>query len=259
MRTSFIVLRYELYNVLRSKWLYAYTALLALCTFGFVHVADDPKNSELSLISIINFIIPLVGVLFTTTYWYNSERFTELMLSQPVSRHKLFWSRIVAVFLSLAVSLVLGLVLPLVFHNHENVGVLWLFLGAIFLTIIFCSIGALIATCATEKMWGIGSAIGVWFYTLFIHDALVLVMLIRYRDYPLDIMSAIACALNPIGLVRLGLLLQFDAPLLLGHSGAIIRKMVEEHSSYWALSPIALFWLFVPLLLSWRKFSHQDF
>ena len=258
MRTGFVVLRYELYNVLRSKWLYAYTALLALCTFGFAHVADDPRKAELSLISIINFIIPLVAVLFTT-YWYNSERFTELMLSQPVSRHKLFWSRIVAVFISLAVSLVFGLVLPLVMHDQKNAGMLWLFLGAMFLTVTFCSIGSLIATCAGDKMWGIGSAIGAWFYALFIHDALVLVILIRYRDYPLDILSSIACAINPIGLGRLGLLLHFDAPLLLGHSGAIIRKMVEDHLSYWALLPIALFWLFVPLLFSWRKFSRQDF
>lgn len=259
VRHSAIVLRYELYNVLRSKWLYAYVGLLALCTLAFSRVAEDPQKVQLSLVTVINFFVPLISALFTTSYWYSSESFTELLLSQPVSRHRLFWSRIVAILSGLLVSIALGLLVPLAVSGMADSGSVWLFGAASFLTVVFCAIGALIATWANERMWGVGLAIGVWFYAIFIHDAIILSVLIQYRDYPLDTVSAGLCALNPIGLGRLALLMHFDAPLLLGHSGAVIRHLVETPAGYWVLVPIVLFWVFTPMLLAWRRFVKQDF
>ena len=259
MKSGTIVFRYELFNVVRSKWLFAYTALLALCTFAFSRVADDPRKIELSLVTIINFFVPLVSGLFTTNYWYSAESFTELLLSQPVSRHRLFWSRMVAVILGLLISLAVGLLLPLILYGISDEGSFWLFGAAAFLTIVFCSVGALLATWTNERMWGVGLAIGIWFYAVFVHDAIILAVLIQYRDYPLDLVSSALCALNPLGLGRLALLLHFDAPLLLGHSGAIVRRMVENQTGYWMLFPLVLFWIFGPVLLAWRRFAKQDF
>lgn len=259
MKRFATVFKYEMFNALRSKWLYVYTALLGLFVFGFTYLTDDFRKSELALISVLTFLVPLVSILFTTAYWYSSENFTELLLSQPVSRRSLYWARIMALVSSLSLSLLCGLVLVFLVVGIWDWGIAWLFAASVVAGTVFCFLGALIATYIIDRMWGIGLGLALWFYFVAIHDALLLLVLYWFRDYPLDAVSAALCGLNPLALLRVTLLMHFDAPLLLGHSGALIRKMVESGSGFSFAAIVMAVWLVVPAVVAGRKFSRRDF
>lgn len=259
MKNSLTVFKYELANVLRSKWLYLYTLLLALSTFGLSYLADDASKAQLSLVNILSVIVPLVSVLFTTTYWYSSDQFTELLLAQPVSRARLFWARIMALVGSLSFCVFLGLVLTCVFIGVRDLGLICLFFTSVITGAVFCLIGALIANTIVDRMWGIGLSLACLFYFLVLHDSALLLILFWFRDYPLELTSTLICGVNPIGLMRVTLLMHFDAPLLLGHSGALVRRLVETGAGFWYAAIIAVFWLLVPLLIAKRQFLRKDF
>ena len=108
-------------------------------------------------------------------------------------------------------------------------------------------------------MKGIGVILGLWLYFVIVHDGILLVVLVLLRDYPLDIASALAASLNPIGLVRVSLLLQFDAPLLLSQTGAIVRKMVTSWESYAVGLALGGLWIFIPAYFARRSFKRCDF
>jgi len=253
------VVRYECRNALRSKWLYAYTALLTLANLGFSYLAADVKRTDLALISVLTLLVPLVAMLFTTTYWYSSERFTELLLTQPVSRACLFWSRIFALTVCQNICLALALILPTLAFGHLSLDFVWLFGGMASVCSVFCALAALISTSVSDRMWGIGLGLATWFYFVAIHDALSLVLLYWFRDYPLDLPSAIACAFNPISIVRVSLMMHFDAPLLLGHAGALVRRLLDGSSGIVYAVSLLFAWILVSLFYAYRKFTRRDF
>lgn len=259
MKRAASVLGCELRNVMRSKWIYAYSLILAAFVTGFFYLVNDLRKTELALVNALLPLVPLVSILFTTTYWYTSERFTELLLAQPVSRRCLFWSRITALVGSLALSSLVGLVIPaFCFGAHDSV-LLWLFLATVSVGAVFCLFGSLVATGIADRMWGIGLGFAVWFYYVALHDALILLVLYWFRDYSLQRISALLCALNPLSLTRVMLLIRFDAPLLLGHSGAIVRRAVESGEGYmFGFGAMAL-WLGVPSLAAYWIFRRRDF
>ncbi len=259
MRTAVAVFWSELSNVLRSKWIYAYSLILAFFVGGFSYIVDDPRRAELGLVNLLIPLAPLVSILFTTTYWYTSERFTQLLLSQPVSRACLFWSRITALNWALSICLFFGLVLCGMCLGVRDPGLFWLFVATIVVESIFCVLGALIATVIVDRMWGIGLGFAIWFYFVALHDALLLLVLYWFRDYSLQLASIVMCALNPIALLRVLLLMHFDAPLLLGHSGALVRRAVESGAGYWWGAGALALWLSVPAAVGYYIFRRRDF
>ena len=259
MKNSKTVLLYEFKNAIHSRWLYAYVILLAVLTFGITYLADNVRRIELSLINVLILIVPLVSIMFTVSYWYNSEKFTELLLSQPVSRFRLFHSRLTALLVSLAACLVLGLLISGLSAGIRGEGLLWLFAVSVVCGSVFCLIGACIATVIQDRMWGTGLALLIWIYFSALHDGIILILLYWFRDYPLELFSTLVCSVNPLGLARVTLLMHFDAPLLLGHSGAMVRKLVETGQGYWYAVLIAFLWLALPAFLSRKFFLNKDF
>lgn len=236
-----------------------YGLSLALCTTGFAHLVDDSRKAELALVNIIGVLVPLVSILFCTTYWYNTERFTELLLSQPVSRRRLFWSRALALAGALILIGVVGIAIPSLLSGITDSGLVWLLLALSFLSAVFGFFGTAIGVFVSDKMWGIGLALAVWSYFELLHDGILLTVIIAFRDYPLDLVTSLACALNPVSLARVALLMIFDAPLLLGHAGALVRRLVEGQSGLLYSTFAALLWISLPVLLAFRKFSRRDF
>lgn len=119
------VVYYELSNVLRSRWLYILTSLIAIMTFTFLFLSDDIKKTLLSLTIVFCALIPLVALLFTSLYWYNSERFTELLLTQPISRRVIFLSRTVVLGSGLIFSLSVGVLIPFLLFRVFNADIIF--------------------------------------------------------------------------------------------------------------------------------------
>jgi Cu-processing system permease protein len=256
---NYRLIKYELLNIMRSRWLVAYILFLASMGGLFRYFVGDVHKAIVTLSSIMVVVVPLVTALFTTFYWYASERQTGLVLTQPLSRRHLFFVRWVAVALTLIVSFWVGALLPFALplkHGHEL-----LIMGLIgtLLTMTFAGLGTWLAVAIHDRMWGVGLAFGIWVYLVLIHDALLLVLLLVTRRYPMDLPATLIAMLNPIGLARVVLMVQQDVAMLLGHSGALVRNLLLSNYGVFFAVVLGLSWSVLPIFFGYRKFRKADF
>ena len=80
------VLKYELSDVIRSRWVLGYTVFFVAVTDALFRLGGGSAQVLVSLINVVLILIPLVCLVFGTIYLYNARDFTELMLAQPVRR-----------------------------------------------------------------------------------------------------------------------------------------------------------------------------
>ena len=111
---TFKVLKYVVYDVLRSRMVIAYALLLFIFSYALFYLESDPSKSVLSLLNIILLLVPLVSIIFGTIHFYNSKEFIEMLLAQPMSRRSIFFSEFFGLSVSLTVALVFGVGIPAV-------------------------------------------------------------------------------------------------------------------------------------------------
>src|SRR5690625_1565194 len=95
------IIKYVISDILRNKIIIAYTVFLLLISLGLFIIDDVAEKSLLSLLTLNLTLIPLVSVMFSTIYIYNSSEFIELLAAQLVKRKTLWLS----VFICLASAL----------------------------------------------------------------------------------------------------------------------------------------------------------
>ena len=71
----FKICKYVIYDILRSKVLIVYTVFLLVISFSLFALETDGAKSVVSLLSVVLIIVPLISVVFTTTYFYNAYVF----------------------------------------------------------------------------------------------------------------------------------------------------------------------------------------
>lgn len=253
------VLKYEFVNIRRNRWVFIYMGLMALISFAFIRIAGDFSKALLSLSEVLSVLVPLVSILFATVYWYYSERFTELMLTQPLPRPALFFGRWLAISTALGISLTLGVALPYLISGGLERGLILTLAVGFFLTFVFVTLGLLISVTVIDRMKGIGFALGIWVYFAIVHDGGLLLFLLAFRDYPLDVAAGLGGAVNPVGLSRVVSIMFFDASFLLGHSGALVRKVLGTGLGYFLALVIGTGWLVFPVGWAALKFQKRDF
>jgi hypothetical protein len=84
------VIAYQVRDLVRSRWLAAYTLFFLVASEGLLRYGGGASKALLSLGSIVLFVVPLVTAVFGTVYVYNSRDYTELLLAQPVRRGSLY-------------------------------------------------------------------------------------------------------------------------------------------------------------------------
>lgn len=253
------VVYYELSNVLRSKWLYVLTTLIAIMTFTFLYLSEDVNKTLLSLTIVFCALIPLIALLFTSLYWYNSERFTELLLTQPISRKIIYLSRAVILGSSLIFSLSIGVIVPFLWFQIFSSDIIFFLSLMSLLALIFVHLGLLISVSMSDKMKALGLVLGIWIYLLMVHDGIVLMGLLVLKGYPTDIPALIAGTINPIGLARILLIRYFDQPLLLSFTGARVQLFLVSTTGFLAALTAGIMWIFGPLWLGLRAFVRRDY
>lgn len=253
------ILKYEWLNILRNKWIIVYSFLIAALTFALLIVGGSFAKALLSISNVIVILVPLVSLLFTVVYWYYNEKYTEMLLTQPLSRKSIFWARYLALTATQSLSVAVGLILPFLFYSGFSKGVLLNVVVASLLTFTFVAIGLWIAMNMNDRMKGVGLALGVWFFFSVIYDGLILLLLIALKDYPLDLVSGMFGVSNPIGLGRVILLTYHNGALLLGYAGSVAYKLLTQTSGIVIAIGVAILWLFIPLLLAYKKMLKKDF
>jgi Cu-processing system permease protein len=257
------IVRYELQNVLRSRWVIAYALFFLIITDALLRLGGSSPRALLSLLNVVVLLIPLVTIVFGTIYWHGAREFTELLLAQPVRRNTLFHGLFAGLVLPLATAFVVGVTVPLVMHraiNSESVGLLLLMLAAgVALTAVFGALAVLIAGLVNDRLKGLGLALGVWMLLALVYDGLVLAITVAFSDKPLEGALLALTFANPVDLARVLLILRLDVAALMGYTGAVFQQQMGT-----ALGTIATLgglaaWAIVPGLFALRAFKRNDF
>ncbi|MCF8256280.1 MAG: ABC transporter permease [Flavobacteriales bacterium] len=251
------IIKYILYDILRTRFILFYTLFLLLSAVGMYQLDSDTSKVVLSMMNIVLIVVPLVSIVFTTIHFYNSYEFIELMLAQPVNRTVVFLSQYLSVALSLLLAYTVGIGLPMVFYGTEASGLTLILSGAM-LTLVFVSLAFLSAVLTRDKAKAIGVALLFWFYFSLIFDAFVLWILYSFSDYPLEKVTVALIALNPVDLARILMILQLDVSALMGYTGAFFKDFFGGGMGFAFATGVLLLWVAVPLGLAMRVFKRKD-
>ena len=249
--------KYVLYDILRSIIILAYTLFLFIVSLSMFQMEDNSSKAMLSLLNIVLIVLPLVSLVFTTIHYYNSYEFIELMSSQPMSRTRILLSEFSGVSISLLSAFLLGVGIPVLIFAPNDTGFAILFTGSA-LTLVFSSIAFFASVCSRDKARGIGFALLLWFYFALIYDGLVLLILFSFSDYPLEKLTLLLSALNPIDLGRIFIMLKMDISALMGYTGALYKDFFGSGTGILFTASIMLLWVIIPLWLAVRKFRRKD-
>ena len=66
------IIKYVIADILRNRIVLVYTVFLFAVSFGLFSMEDNPGKGLLSLLNIVLIIVPLVSLIFSTIYIYNS-------------------------------------------------------------------------------------------------------------------------------------------------------------------------------------------
>jgi Cu-processing system permease protein len=217
----------------------------------------DPGKAMLSLLNIVLIVVPLVSMVFSTIHYFNSYEFIALLLSQPVSRDKIIISEYAGTALSLSLSFFIGVGIPVAIYHPYATGLSLIFSG-VMLSIVFSSMAFLAAVKSRDKARGIGAALLLWFYFAVIYDALILMILFSFSDYPLEKLTLVLSSLNPVDLARIFMMLNMDVSALMGYTGATYKDFFGSGAGMLYTCGILLLWIVVPCSLAIRSFRRKD-
>ena len=136
-------------------------------------------------------------------------------------------------------------------------GLMFVLCGLI-LSVVFVSLACWAAVRIRDKAKGIGLVIVLWLYFALLFDALVLLLLFQFSDYPIEKPMLAVTMLNPIDLGRILVLLHMDISAMMGYTGAIFREFFGTVPGMLLTGLALLLWCVCPIWLSQRYFKQKD-
>ncbi|WP_312819596.1 ABC transporter permease subunit [Kaistella carnis] len=251
------IARFILFDILKNKIVIMYTILLFIISWSVLGLDNNETKATLSLLNVVLLVVPLVSIIFSTIYVYNSSQFIELLLSQPVPRGKVWFNLFLGLSTALILAFLLGCGIPILLYSSIETGLSVLITG-IFLSIIFTSLAMLAAIFSRDRAKGIGISIFIWMFFAIIYDGILLLLMFQFADYPIEGIMATLAAINPIGLSRIFVLLQLDVAAMLGQAGAIFKQVFGAGGGMVISLLILTIWTFVPFLWSLILFNKKD-
>lgn len=197
MSPTLILMRKEIRDGLRNRWVLAVTVLLAMLALSLGFLGSAPTGTVkvnpltvtvVSLSSLSIFLIPLIAMLLSYDAIVGEiERGTmALLLSYPVSRGQVLAGKFLGHLVILALATVggygiAGLALQLA-HGGLDLAA-WtpfalLIAASILLGASFLALGYLISALVQERATAAGIAIGIWLFLVVIYDMALLGMLV---------------------------------------------------------------------------------
>ena len=259
----FKIFKYSTYDLLRSRWSYVYFSFYLILGFVLLFLNSDVSKAVITIMNIIVILTPLIAIIFGVMYYYNTKEFTELLLAQPIKRSKILIGQYLGLSVSLSLSLIVGLGIPFaVYGLFMSMVIFDFFLPLVvggFLNFIFVALAFIITLYNENRIKGFGYAILVWLLLAVVYDGVFMIILIIFKEYPLDTFSLVVTMLNPIDLSRILILLELDISVLLGYTGAVFKKFFGTGMGMLSSLTVMFVWLIIPILLMIRKFNKKDF
>lgn len=251
------IIKYVMSDILQNRIVLVYTVFLLVTSFSVFSLEDNSNKGLLSLLNVTLLIVPLVGIIFSTIYIYNSAEFLELLVSQPLKRKTIWLSMYIGLAVSLSIAFFVGVGIPILLYQPGKTGLIMLGTG-ILLTSAFVAVAMLAAVKTRDKAKGIGVAILLWLYFSILFDGLVLFVLFQFADYPLEKAMIAVTAFNPIDLSRILILLQLDVSAMMGYTGAIFKDFFGTALGATISVCVLVLWSVLPVWLATRRFIKKD-
>ncbi|KXK36403.1 MAG: ABC transporter permease subunit [Saprospiraceae bacterium] len=251
------VLKFVALDILKNKIVIAYAVMLALFSWSAFSLEENEAKGLLTVLNIVLLTVPLVSVLFSTIYVYNSSEFIELLVSHPVKRSKIWIALFIGLSAAMSLAYIIGTGIPLLLFADFATAMMMIVSGCM-LSMIFVAIAFLCSILARDKAKGIGISIMLWLYFALLFDALVLFLFFQFSEYPIEKMVVGLSALSPIDMTRILILLRMDVSAMLGHTGAIFKNYFGTNWGLIFSFGLMLVWILVPFLISLKKFVNRD-
>lgn len=251
------IIKIILLDILKNKIVLGYTLILALLSWSSFGLEDNSAKGLLTILNVILFTVPLVSVLFSTIYLYNSSEFIELLLSQPIKRKKIWLSLFLGLSLSMVLAFFVGAGIPLLVNAPDTVGFMMILVGCL-ISVIFVALAFLSSIMTRDKAKGIGISIMSWLYFALLFDGIVLFLLFQFADYPIEKAMVAITALSPIDLARIQILLHLDQSAMMGYTGAIFKDFFGTAMGLVLSFLLLVLWITIPFFISLRKFNKKD-
>ena len=103
-----------------------------------------------------------------------------------------------------------------------------------------------------DKVKGLSISIFVWLFFAIIYDGIFLLLLLAFKDYPLDKLTISMLVLNPIDLSRILILMKLDMSAMMGYTGAVLSNFLGKGTGMLVVSGSLLMWIILPL---WRLYK----
>ena len=251
------IVKYVMADLLRSRTVMVYAAVLLVLSFSVFSIEGNADKGVASLLNIVLFAVPLVSIIFSTVYLYNSAEFIELLVSQPLKRQTIWLSLFTGLASAVALAYLVGVGIPVVLYAFTPSGLMLLLCGAL-LSVVFVAIAMWAAVRIRDKAKGIGLSILLWLYFAILFDALLLFVLFQFADYPIEKAMVALSMLNPIDISRVLILLQIDLSAMMGYTGAIFRDFFGTGWGMAITAAVLLLWVVFPVWSATRFFDRRD-
>jgi len=260
--TTYKIAGFGIKDFLRNKWSVLYSIFFLLATEGMFRFSGQSSKVIISMMSITIFIIPLISIIFGSSYFYNSREFIQLLLTQPVKRSSVYQGLFLSVTTTLSLCFTIGITVPLLWRNLDNftqqISYFYLVISGICLTCIFVGLSFLYSIYNSDKSKGLGMSILTWLFLAVIYDGIVLLIVLLFNDYPLEKVMIALSVMNPIDLARILLLINIDISALMGYTGAVFENFFGNSTAIiFSLTSLFL-WVLLPFSLGMRKFQKMD-
>ncbi|HEC45026.1 MAG TPA: ABC transporter permease [Bacteroides sp.] len=256
-------IKYSFSDLVRSYWTIIYFLFFAIISSAILYFSADMTKSIVSIMNVVIVLIPLVSIIFSTIYYYNSREFTELLLAQPIKRSSLILGQYTGLALSLSLSFLAGVSIPFIaggiLASEHFLDFLLILLAGTCLSFSMSAIAYMTALRHENKILGFGISLFIWFFLAVLYDGLIMLLLVLFREYPTNSLAIVMTLLNPIDLSRVSIMLGLDISALMGYTGAVFLKFFGTMRGLPISLLSMLLWILVPAYFMVRIANKKDF
>lgn len=237
--------------MVRGRWVFIYLIFFLGITLLLLEFTTDFSRVIVTLLNVVLVLVPLISTILGIVYYYSSREFIELLLAQPVARGSVLLGLYGGLAVSLSLSILIGIGAPFVAYGiltSAELPVLALLLGSgVVLTFIFSAVAFFIAISNENRLRGFGLGIILWLVLAIAYDGIFLLLLLLFREYPLEKFALAASVLNPIDLSRTLILLKLDISALMGYTSAVFKMFFGTAQGSLLIIGLLLLWFVFPV------------
>jgi Cu-processing system permease protein len=199
---------------------------------------------------------------YGTIYLYTSREFIELLLAQPLKRSHVFAGLYLGLAVPLSAAFIAGVSAPFLVHGIDpgaRAALGTMLAGGAALTLVFTGIAFCVALRFDDRLTGLGVGLAVWLLLALVYDGALLLIVAMMPDKAMEKSLLAASIANPIDLIRIALLIQFDLSALMGYTGAVFTRFFSGAFGMVVITTAIVIWIGAPLTAGFVSFGRKNF